>query len=71
MMSWTPVSSSNVAEVGFDSETGSMGMKFLNGSEYEYDDVPAAIYEAVKDASSVGSTFAQLVKNNYSYRKVA
>jgi hypothetical protein len=69
-MSWTAVSSSNIAEVGFDSETGRMGVRFLNDTEYEYDDVPADAYEAVKDASSVGKTFNQLIKGVYTFRKI-
>lgn len=69
-MKYTDVKSSNVAQVGYDSLTGTMGVKFNNGTVYEYDDVPVEIFEGVRDAESVGRVFNSTVKNAFQFRKV-
>ncbi|GHU24589.1 hypothetical protein FACS1894164_11570 [Spirochaetia bacterium] len=65
------VSSSNVRAVGYDKEKKKMKVRFNNGSEYEYDDVPGNIPEALRVAPSVGHELDKRVKKaGYSYRKV-
>ena len=53
-MQWRGVSSSNVSAVGYDDETQTMGVRFLNGSEYEYFNVDHDTYTALVNATSVG-----------------
>ena len=62
MMEWTTVSSSNVAAVGFDDDTGTLGVRFQSGAEYHYPGVPRSIYEGLLTAPSVGSFFDAYVK---------
>ncbi len=44
-MDRTPVSSSNLASVGYDSESMVLEIEFLNGSVYQYFDAPENEYE--------------------------
>lgn len=70
-MDYVNVSSSNVAAVGYDEETSTLGVKFLNGSEYHYSGVPKSVYEGLLSAASVGGYFDQNVKKaGYGYVRV-
>lgn len=64
-----PVSSSNIASVGYDSETSTLQIEFNNGSIYDYYDVPEDIYTALINAGSVGSFFHANIRNIYSYQQ--
>jgi hypothetical protein len=63
------VSSSNIATVGHDEPTQVLEVEFLSGALYEYYDVPEYVYQELISASSVGSYFAQRVKNSYSFSR--
>lgn len=65
-----PVSSSNVAEIGYDEINRIVFVRFLNGSLYKYNDVPAIEYEALRDAPSIGSYLNRNFKNIYIYERV-
>ena len=69
-MTWSVVSSSNVSAVGYNPGTHTLGVSFLNGTSYEYDDVDEPIYEALRTAQSVGGFLARFIKGHYSYRRV-
>jgi len=66
----TPVSSSNLASVGYDSTTRTLRVEFRSGAVYEYDNVPEAEYQGLMNASSKGSYLHENIKNRYSYRKI-
>jgi hypothetical protein len=63
------VSSSNIASVGHDGASQTLEIEFLNGSIYEYYDVPEDVYQELISASSVGGYFAQRVKNVYGFSR--
>ena len=65
-----PVSSSNIAAVGYDAESESVYVEFLNGSTYKYSGVPASEFENLKTASSVVSYVNRNYKNVYPFEKV-
>jgi hypothetical protein len=65
-----PVKSTNLAEVGFEKETGTVEVKFVGGEIYRYGGVPEELYQSMLGASSVGSFFAQYIKRAYPARKV-
>lgn len=65
-----PVKSTNLAEVGFEKETGTVEVKFVNGEIYRYGGVPEELYQSMLGSSSVGSFFAQYIKKAYPVRKV-
>lgn len=69
MTNYTPVSSSNVEGVAY--EDGDVYVKFLNGSEYKYEGVPASIYQELLNAPSVGSYLNSNIKGSYPYTRVA
>ncbi len=64
------VSSSNVAAIGYDEASGTLEIEFLDGSVYQYFDVPENIYAGLKSASSIGSYLASQIKGSYRYSKV-
>lgn len=65
-----PVSSSNVASVGYDAENEIVHVEFLNGSKYIYKGVPKHEYEGLLNAPSVGSYLHRNYKNVYSYERI-
>jgi hypothetical protein len=70
-MNRTPVSSSNLASVGYDSNSQVLEIEFLHGGIYQYSGVPSPIFSGLMTASSHGSYFDQHVKKaGYSYSKV-
>jgi hypothetical protein len=70
-MDYVSVSSSSVAAVGYESETSTLGVRFLDGSEYHYFGVPEGIFAGLQSAGSVGSYINQYVKKaGYSYSRV-
>jgi len=69
-MNRTPVSSSNVAEVGYDAVTMTIEIAFRNGTVYQYFDIPETVYQELMRANSIGQFLNQSIKNNYRYAKV-
>lgn len=67
----TPVTSSQIAAVGFNPETKQLRVSFIHGNSlYEYDGVEQETYDDLVNASSVGSYFAQNVKGVFPYRRI-
>jgi hypothetical protein len=69
-MNRTPVSSSNVASVGYDPHTMTLEVEFVKGSVYHYFDVPQSVYDAMMSAASIGSFLNQHIKGSYRDAKV-
>ncbi len=63
-----PVSSSNLASVGY--QDGILEVAFKSGSVYQYTGVSESVYEALMSAPSHGKFFAAFIRNNYPYRQV-
>lgn len=63
------VSSSNIAAVGYDSESQHVHVQFLNGSTYIYKGVPEHEYENLRTAPSVGAYLNRNFKNVYPYER--
>ncbi len=64
-----PVSSSNIAAVGYDADNQTVYVQFLNGSTYAYKGVPAHEFENLRTAPSVGSYLNRNFKNVYPYER--
>lgn len=70
-MERTPVSSSNLASVGYDENINTLEIKFHSGRIYQYYNVPVNIYNGLMNASSKGTYFDRYIKKSgYRYRKV-
>ena len=64
-----PVSSSNIAAVGYDADNETVYVQFLNGSTYAYKGVPEHEFESLRSAQSVGSYLNRNYKNVYPYER--
>lgn len=64
-----PVSSSNIAAVGYDTANQSVFVQFLDGSTYEYKGVSEQEFENLLTAPSVGSYLNRNFKNVYPYQR--
>ncbi len=70
-MNRTPVASSNIAAIGYDTANRILEIAFHNGSIYQYFNVPAHIYEGLMRASSHGQYFdAYIKKAGYAYQRL-
>ena len=66
-----PVSSSNLVSVGFDAEKKILEIEFINGSIFQYYDVPEKIYTGILSATSHGRYFdAYIKKGGFAFRKI-
>lgn len=64
------VSSSNVAELGYDDVNQIVYVRFLNGSVYIYKGVPQSEYDGLLNAPSIGSYLHRNYKNGYPYERI-
>jgi hypothetical protein len=65
------VSSSNLSSVGYDPDSKTLEIEFLNGGLYQYFNVPLNIYNGLMAASSHGSYFDQYIKKGgFSFKKI-
>jgi hypothetical protein len=69
-MNRQPVSSSNIASIGYDADSQTLEIEFLNGGVYQYFDVPTYVHEELMNASSHGQYLAQNIKGIYRFSKV-
>lgn len=68
-MNRQPVSSSNIASIGYDAALQILEVEFLNGSVYHYLNVPEAEYDALMAAGSHGTYLNAHIKPRYPYQK--
>lgn len=69
-MERTPVSSSNIAAIGYDSDNAVLEVEFNNGAVYAYSGVPLAEYEAIMSADSKGKYLHANIKGRYPYAQL-
>ncbi|MCX2864605.1 KTSC domain-containing protein [Paucibacter sp. PLA-PC-4] len=69
-MNRTPVSSSNIASVGYDADSSTLEIEFNNGTVYQYFDVNENVYNELIGAQSIGGYLAANIKGRYRYSKV-
>lgn len=69
-MNLVPVSSSNIAAVGYEEGSMTLTIEFLSGTVYQYFDVSLQVYQELMAAGSVGTYFSHNIKNNYRYTKL-
>lgn len=70
-MERTPVQSSNVSSIGYDLDSSTLEVEFLNGSVYQYFGVPESVFGGLMNAPSKGTFLDQFVKKaGYSYARI-
>jgi len=62
-----PVTSSNIASIGYDENTSTLEIEFLNNTIYQYFDVPQHVYNGIMSADSHGQYLAQNIKGEYNF----
>jgi hypothetical protein len=64
------VSSSSIVSIGYDAPSETLEIEFMNGSVYQYYNVPQSIYDALVAAPSAGQFVAYQIKNAFPYSRV-
>ncbi|MDE0174250.1 MAG: KTSC domain-containing protein [Defluviicoccus sp.] len=64
------VASSNIASIGYDANTETLEVEFLNGSLYQYYNVPQNMYDQLMAEGSKGRFLNAYIKNAYPYSRV-
>lgn len=64
-MNYQPVKSSNIAEIGYDNDNQTLGVKFKNGSHYVYSEVPEDKHINLMNAESIGRFFHSQIKGQF------
>lgn len=62
--------SSVVAHMNYFPGSSTLRIIFTSGEVYDYLKVPAAIYEAMKKATSKGTYLNTVIKKRFAYKKV-
>ncbi|OQA49773.1 MAG: hypothetical protein BWY45_03479 [Euryarchaeota archaeon ADurb.Bin294] len=70
-MERVPVSSSNIAAIGFDPKTSVLEIQFNSGHIYQYFGVPNAVYDGLMAADSHGQFFHKFIRNIYQYSRIS
>jgi len=69
-MNRIPVSSSNIASIGYDPASEVLEVEFTNGAVYQYYEVPQVIYDGLMSAPSHGVFLNGNVKNHFRYERL-
>jgi hypothetical protein len=64
------IKSSNITESKYDTAEKTMTVKFSNGLQYEYKDVPHEVYVQFRMAESQGKFFSSKISKAYQYKKL-
>lgn len=64
------VESSNLASVGYSSDSETLEVEFKNGHIYQYFNVPLFMFEQLMQAPSIGQFFNANIRNAYACSKV-
>ena len=65
-----PVSSSNLASVGYDEVGQVLEVEFRHGGIYQYSGVSAEVFSELLAAASLGGFLAKNIKPRYPFRRV-
>lgn len=63
------VGSTNISSIGYDADSETLEVEFLNGSIYQYYNVPQGLYEQLMIAPSKGQFLNANIKNSYPYSR--
>jgi len=70
-MEMISVSSSNLSAIGYDYDSATLRIQFLNGGIYDYQGVSSDVYEGLVGAGSKGQYFDQFIKKGgYPFAKI-
>ena len=69
-MERTPVTSSNLRSIGYESETSTLEIEFNHGGVYQYLGVPEEVFDSLMQAGSHEIYFNENIKNSYGTNKL-
>lgn len=69
-MERTPVSSSNIAAIGYSDDSQILEVEFNDGSVYQYSGVPPSEYDGIMNADSKGKYLHANVRKRYPFVKL-
>jgi hypothetical protein len=69
-MDWTRVASTHIAQVAYEEGTQRLGVRFADGSEYEYHNVPVEVVEAFMSSPSKGHFFKDRIKGGFEFERM-
>lgn len=69
-MQRTHVQSTDLESVGYDEPTRTLEIRFLDGSIYQYDDVPQRVYLELMNAPRKGVYFHAKISRAFNYHRV-
>ena len=64
------VASSNISSIGYDEQSATLEVEFLNGTIYQYYGVPKNMYDQLMQQGSKGRFLNTYIKNAYAYSRV-
>lgn len=67
--SWRP-SSTHIASVGFDGDTDTLTVEFVDGRSYDYLNVPSTVAREFQNAPSAGGYLNRHIKGRYAAQEV-
>lgn len=71
-MEMTPVTSSNIAAIGYDDQSATLTIQFIKeNAVYEYYDVPQYVYDELSVAESHGKYAHQNIYHVYRQQRIA
>lgn len=68
-MQRTPVASSTMVAVGYDADSQTLEIEFVNGHLYQYFDVPPALHDELLASDSAGGYFNAAIRGHYRYAR--
>lgn len=69
-MERTPVTSSSIRAIGYDSDSQTLEVEFNYGAVYQYSGVSQSEYEGMMNADSKGKYFNANIKGSYPFMKL-
>lgn len=68
-MQRTQVESSTMVSVGYDAESETLEIEFVNGQVYQYFDVPPTVHQELLASASAGQYFNAAIRGHYRYAR--
>jgi hypothetical protein len=66
----TPVTSSNIAAIGYKPDEKLLTIRFKNGGVYQHHDVSQEAYDGLMAAKSKGGHYASTIRGKFKHTKV-
>lgn len=68
---WADINnSSHLSKIGYNIQSSTLYIEFLNGEIYKYNNVPSSKVLILLNSASAGSYFWEEIRDNYSFEKV-